>query len=62
MDISLPQMDELTAMRPLRANSSISQIPMIALTTLAIWEDEEWYLAMGGNVYLTKPIRLVQLL
>ncbi|CAD5963921.1 Hybrid signal transduction histidine kinase I [Planktothrix tepida] len=62
MDISRPPIDGLTAMRQIRANSSIYQIPIIALTALAMPEDQERYLAMNVNVYLTKPIRLVQLL
>ncbi|VXD15472.1 PAS fold family (fragment) [Planktothrix serta PCC 8927] len=62
MDISMPEMDGLTAICQIRANSEIATIPIIALTALAMPGDEERCLAVGANAYLTKPIRLVKLL
>ncbi|MBD2329802.1 CBS domain-containing protein [Alkalinema sp. FACHB-956] len=62
MDIQMPRVDGLTAIRRLRADSSLADIPIIALTALAMQGDAERCLAAGANDYLSKPVRLKQLL
>lgn len=62
MGIQLPGIDGLEAIRRIRADESISHIPIVALTALAMPGDEERCLAAGADLYLSKPIRLRRLL
>jgi PAS domain S-box-containing protein len=62
MDIQMPQMDGLAAIRQIRADTQTQSIPIIALTALAMPGDEQRCLDAGANKYLAKPVRLRHLL
>ncbi len=58
MDITLPGISGIEAMKILRANPASAQIPIIALSANAIPRDIEKALAAGFFDYLTKPIKI----
>ncbi|ERT05003.1 sensory box protein [Lyngbya aestuarii BL J] len=62
MDIQMPEMDGLEAIREIRTNPSLTQIPIIAVTALAMAEDVAKCREAGANEYMTKPLKLKQLL
>ncbi len=56
LDISLPEMDGTDVLKWLRAESSIRDVPVIALTAHAMAGDREKFISAGFNDYVTKPI------
>jgi two-component system cell cycle response regulator DivK len=56
MDIQLPGMDGLQATALLKADALTRDIPVIALTALAMKGDEERIRAAGCNGYISKPL------
>ncbi|MEH1949735.1 MAG: GAF domain-containing protein [Nostoc sp.] len=61
MDIQMPGMDGLEAMRQIRLDSNLVDIPIVALTALAMTGDRDRSLKAGASDYLSKPIKLKQL-
>jgi two-component system, cell cycle response regulator DivK len=62
MDIQLPGMDGLEATAILKAAEATRNIPVIALTALAMKGDEERILAAGCDGYIAKPMRYKEFL
>jgi two-component system, cell cycle response regulator DivK len=56
MDIQLPGMDGLEATALLKGDESTRDIPVIALTALAMKGDEERIRAAGCDGYIGKPL------
>jgi CheY-like chemotaxis protein len=56
MDIQLPGMDGITALKHLKANPKTQGIPVIAVTASAMTHKREDMLAEGFDGYQTKPI------
>jgi two-component system cell cycle response regulator DivK len=61
MDIRLPDMDGTEAARQLKGDERTAHIPVVALTSLAMKGDREWFLAAGFDGYLEKPISVREL-
>ncbi|EDN65065.1 Response regulator receiver protein [Beggiatoa sp. PS] len=63
MDIQMPVMDGLEAIQLLRMDTDfeLKNVPIIALTALAMPGDKERCLAAGANEYLSKPVPLKKL-
>ncbi len=62
MDIQLPEVSGLDVTRRLKSDSSISDIPIIAVTAFAMKDDEEKILAAGCEAYISKPISIMPFL
>jgi two-component system, sensor histidine kinase len=64
MDITMPIMDGMQACQAIRKldNQAKASIPIIALTAHALHGDRERFIAAGLNHYLSKPVRLSQLM
>ncbi|MEI7644162.1 MAG: response regulator [Chloroflexales bacterium] len=58
MDIQMPGIDGLEAIRRLRNNPNLRTIAIIAVTALAMPGDRDRCLAAGADEYLTKPVNL----
>ena len=56
MDVQLPGLDGLSATRRLKEDPELADIPVIALTGLAMEGDREKALAAGCRDYISKPI------
>jgi len=58
MDIRLPGIDGVEALRRLREDSRTASIPVVALTSSAMADDLDRFRQAGFDGYLAKPIDL----
>jgi len=56
MDLQLPGIDGLEALRRLRENPRTAEIPVVAVTAQAMKQDRERALRAGFDGYVEKPI------
>jgi CheY-like chemotaxis protein len=62
MDLMMPEMDGLTAIREIRAQDAYKRVPIIALTAKAMPDDRDQALSAGANDYMAKPFEVDRLL
>ena len=62
MDIQLPDLDGVQALRRLREDQRTAGIPVLALTAQAMRGDRERFLAAGFDGYLSKPVDVRELI
>ena len=62
MDIMMPEMDGLEAIRQIRKQKRFEKLPIIAVTAKTMKEDQKNCLDAGANDYLSKTVSLDKLL
>ena len=62
MDIQLPGMDGYEVTRRIKVNTTLSHIPIIAVTSYALSGDDQKAFAAGCDGYVTKPVSPKRLL
>ncbi len=62
MDVMMPVMDGLEAIKQIRKQSQYKKLPILSLTAKAMAEDKEQCMAAGASDYLTKPLDMDQLI
>jgi two-component system cell cycle response regulator DivK len=62
MDIQMPDVDGVEALRRLRADERTAAIPVLAVTAQAMQGDRERFLAQGFDGYLSKPVNVRELI
>ncbi len=62
MDVQMPEMDGLDATRDIRKLADVTQPHIIAMTANAMEGDREMCIAAGMNDYISKPIRVNELI
>ncbi len=58
MDIQLPDIDGMAALRELRAEPVTQKIPVLAVSASAMPDEQQQILASGFDDYITKPINV----
>lgn len=62
MDLRMPKMDGFEAIKLIRSEEPIQQIPIIAISAWASAKHKERALEAGANEHFTKPVDLNRLL
>jgi len=62
MDIQLPGINGIEALRQIRSNASTSAIPIIAVTASVMQQDRKQITEAGFDAYVGKPINLKEFL
>lgn len=62
MDIQMPGIDGLEVTRRIRGELKMTEVPIIALTALAMPGDKERCLEAGADAYLSKPVAIRELM
>jgi two-component system, cell cycle response regulator DivK len=58
MDIQLPDIDGITALRRMRENTALDAMPVLAVSASVMPEEQHKIVASGFDAYITKPIVL----
>ena len=56
IDVFMPEMDGLEAIRQLRQLPDLAELPIITVSASVLGKDEESSLAAGANAFLAKPV------
>jgi two-component system cell cycle response regulator DivK len=62
MDIQLPDIDGIEALRRIRGDATLDDVPVIAVSASVMPDDQQKIVASGFDAFVTKPINLKQFL
>jgi two-component system cell cycle response regulator DivK len=60
MDIQLPDIDGIEALRQIRADATLTGTPVLAVSASVMPDEQQKIVASGFDAYVTKPINLKQ--
>jgi two-component system, cell cycle response regulator DivK len=60
MDIQLPDIDGIAALREIRKDASLDAMPVIAVSASVMPDDQQKIVTSGFDAFITKPINLRQ--
>jgi two-component system, cell cycle response regulator DivK len=58
MDIQLPDIDGIEALRRIRAEPALDAMPVLAVSASVMPDEQQQIVASGFDAYITKPINL----
>jgi two-component system cell cycle response regulator DivK len=58
MDIQLPDIDGITALKQIRTNPALDGIPVVAVSASVMPDDHQKIVNSGFDAFITKPINL----
>ena len=58
MDIQLPEVSGIDHIKALKADQALRNIPVVAVTAIALKQDEENIRAAGCDAFIAKPINI----
>jgi two-component system, cell cycle response regulator DivK len=58
MDIQLPDIDGITALRRIREDAALAAVPVLAVSASVMPDEQQKIVASGFDAYITKPIVL----
>ena len=62
MDIQLPDIDGIAALRRIRDDSTLDAVPVVAVSASVMPDDHQKIVDSGFDAFITKPINLKQFL
>jgi two-component system cell cycle response regulator DivK len=57
LDIDMPGLNGLTVVKRIREDTSLADLPVVAVTAFAMERDREKAMDAGFTAYVTKPVR-----
>jgi two-component system cell cycle response regulator DivK len=60
MDIQLPDIDGIEALRRIRADAALDVVPVVAVSASVMPEDKQKIVTSGFDAFVSKPINLKQ--
>ena len=58
MDIQLPDIDGITALRRIREDAALDSMPVLAVSASVMPDEQQMIVVSGFDAYITKPIAL----
>jgi two-component system cell cycle response regulator DivK len=62
MDIQLPDIDGITALREIRKESALDAVPVLAVSASVMPDEQQKVVTSGFDAFISKPINLKQFL